>query len=67
MRAFDARTDAATARAFHGMPEDVLKEAWVEWRLRAYDLAVEDCQKWLRTCEHLRGCILARLLLGSES
>ena len=21
-RAFDARTDAATARAFHGMPED---------------------------------------------
>eukprot|EP00435_Cladocopium_sp_Y103_P032521 s3490_g8.t1 len=83
-RAFDARTDAATARAFHGMPEDsmfrfaqqllrsstivlhlskyvhlvkeVLKAAWLEWRERAYDLAIEDCQKWLRTCEHLRGC-----------
>ena len=58
-RAFDARTDAATARAFHGMPEEVLKAAWIEWRERAYDLAVEDCQKWLRTCEHLRGCNLA--------
>lgn len=55
-RAFDARTDAATARAFHGMPEEVLKAAWLEWRERAYDLAIEDCQKWLRTCEHLRGC-----------
>lgn len=45
--------------AFSIQWQDVLKEAWVEWRLRAYDLAVEDCQKWLRTCEHLRGCILA--------
>lgn len=64
-RAFDARTDAATARAFHGMPEEVLKAAWIEWRERAYDLAVEDCQKWLRTCEHLRGCNLAMYGISS--
>lgn len=38
----------------------MLKAAWLEWRERAYDLAIEDCQKWLRTCEHLRGCNLAR-------
>jgi len=48
--------DAQAAKAFHGMPEEVLETAWQDWRVRAYDLAVEDCQKWLRTSEHLTGC-----------
>ena len=45
--------------SFHHACEDVLKESWKQWRERAYELAVEDCQQWLRTCQHLRGCHLA--------
>lgn len=48
--------DAAAAKDFQGMAQDVLHTTWEEWRGHAYGLAIEDCQKWLRTCEHLHGC-----------
>ena len=50
---------SSVAFFFYRAREDVLKESWKQWRERAYELAVEDCQQWLRTCQHLRGCHLA--------
>eukprot|EP00931_Biecheleriopsis_adriatica_P019971 TRINITY_DN13469_c0_g1_i2.p1 TRINITY_DN13469_c0_g1~~TRINITY_DN13469_c0_g1_i2.p1 ORF type:complete len:181 (+),score=53.69 TRINITY_DN13469_c0_g1_i2:166-708(+) len=48
--------DASTAKDFQGMPEDILRSSWEDWRAHAFELASEDCQRWLRECKHLRGC-----------
>jgi len=47
-------TDGASAKAFAGVPEDVLRSAWEEWREKAHVMAVEVCRQWLRSCEHFR-------------
>jgi len=44
------------ANTFKGMPEEQMREAWVQWREQTSQRALEDCEKWLRSCEALRGC-----------
>eukprot|EP00747_Dinoflagellata_sp_TGD_P025526 gnl/TRDRNA2_/TRDRNA2_131318_c3_seq1.p1 gnl/TRDRNA2_/TRDRNA2_131318_c3~~gnl/TRDRNA2_/TRDRNA2_131318_c3_seq1.p1 ORF type:complete len:743 (-),score=213.22 gnl/TRDRNA2_/TRDRNA2_131318_c3_seq1:34-2019(-) len=50
-----ARTmDPTAARSFAGMPEDVMRSAWEDWREKAFEFAVECCRQWLRTSEVFR-------------
>lgn len=49
-----ALSNPTAAKAFAGLPEEVLQAAWEEWRGRANDMAAEACRKWLQSCEHFR-------------
>lgn len=48
--------DMSAAKAFVGMPEDRLRDAWAEWRGHAHERAVQECRQWLRSCGLLHGC-----------
>lgn len=47
--------DSSSAKALMGMPEDVVVSAFEQWREHAYELAAEDCRKFLKICQHFRG------------
>lgn len=53
---FAAALDDSSAKFFAGMPEDVLRGAWQEWRIKALDRAADNALAWLRSCGHLAGC-----------
>jgi len=52
----ESALDLTAAKAFAGMPEDVLRSTYAEWREQAWILATDTARLWLRSCQLLTGC-----------
>merc|ERR1712060_1037255 len=52
---FERAMDPATTKALAGLPEDLLRSAWREWREQTYGAMVEVCRQWMQSCGHFAG------------